>query len=515
MAFPSTPLSERQLHCTVCQEVFTDPVCTPCGHTFCKACLRGFWEGSSACHCPLCKKSFEGPLDLSVNAVLAQITQDFKRRAPEAPRGGAKRRAEEPLLPPCEGDAQSRPADDLPGDPPLHLRDGTCAKHQQPLELFCSSDRACVCALCAEDDHGGHATAPLKRAWLRTRDELRAQVLRARQDVLDRQKKMEELKRRTRLSQEDSEKELKEGQQVLRALLRSVQECQAELPEVIEGKQRAVESRAQSLLEELEQEVRELKPRKAQLMQLLRCQDHMHVLQSFPSQPATPCYKDWDKVMVYTDLCVGTVRSVLSPLQETLGGKLRELMDAEFKKVRCYADDVTLDPLTAQQNLSVSENGKEVHYHCWTQAVADSPERFDVVCNVLGKERFTSGRHYWEVQVERKTSWYLGVVTASIGRKGKMFLQPKNGLWLLHLKEGKILKALDSPPVELSQSSGLKRVGVYVDYEEGQISFYNAEAGSHMYSFTGNTFTEELCLLLNPQAPDGVPMILSPVFQTE
>ncbi|KAJ8417545.1 hypothetical protein AAFF_G00223880 [Aldrovandia affinis] len=124
---------------------------------------------------------------------------------------------------------------------------------------------------------------------------------------------------------------------------------------------------------EIEQEIGELKRRNAELKQLLRTQDHTHVLVSHPSTP--PCSRDCPDVIVHTDLCVGTVRSVFSPLEEGFREKLRELTDAEFKKIQQYADDVTLDPITAHLNLTVSEDRKEVRYHNWKQNLPANPER--------------------------------------------------------------------------------------------------------------------------------------------
>ncbi|XP_061098668.1 E3 ubiquitin-protein ligase TRIM39-like [Conger conger] len=460
-------------------------------------------------------RTFGGPLDLSINTILDQMTQYFKTQRLEAPKAGDKQEAEDSCLPCraslCDDDAQSHTTDDLLVDSVLDLKESVCEKHNRPRELFCKTDRTCVCRLCVEDDHGEHTTVPVEREWFHRHIQLKREVLQVKQEILDRRKKMEEIRERTRLSREDAEKELKEGLQVLSAILRSVEKCQMELTEAIEGKQKAVETRAQSLLEDLEQEIKDSKTRKAELKQLLHCQDYVHILQSFPSQPTPPCSKDWDNVVIHTELCVGIVRRVLSPYDENFRVKLRELMDAEFKKIQQYAEDVRLDPLTAQRNLVVSENGKEVRYQERMQIVPDNPERFDTAHSVLGKQTFTSGRHYWEVQVEGKTAWYLGVVTVSICRKKKNTPLPRNGLWILHQKEGENLKALDDSHVELSPSSGLKKVGVYVDYEEGQISFYNVETRLPMFSFTGNTFTEKLCLFLNPQKSDTVPMILSPV----
>uniref|UniRef100_W5M5V9 Uncharacterized protein n=1 Tax=Lepisosteus oculatus TaxID=7918 RepID=W5M5V9_LEPOC len=174
--------------------------------------------------------------------------------------------------------------------------------------------------------------------------------------------------------------------------------------------------------------------------------------------------------------------------------------------------DVSLDPRTAGPHLALSEDGKEVRYCTGTQTLPDTPERFsDDVC-VLGREGFTSGKHYWEAEVRQKTDWAVGVARDSVKRKGEVFLYPDNGYWTLCLSSRKGFEACTFPPTPLSQSLKPRRVGVYVDYEEGQISFYNVKARCHIYTFR-HTFNEKLYPFFDPclDSSDAEPLILCPV----
>jgi hypothetical protein len=77
----------------------------------------------------------------------------------------------------------------------------------------------------------------------------------------------------------------------------------------------------------------------------------------------------------------------------------------------------------------------------------------------------------------------------------------------------------DTPPIPLFLSQKPQKVGVFVDYKEGQISFYDVENMSHIYSFTGCTFTEKLHPYLNPcdneEGPNSAPLVISPVNHTD
>ncbi|XP_045072962.1 butyrophilin subfamily 2 member A2-like [Coregonus clupeaformis] len=176
--------------------------------------------------------------------------------------------------------------------------------------------------------------------------------------------------------------------------------------------------------------------------------------------------------------------------------------------------DVTLDPDTAHPQLILSEDRKQVRCGDIKQELPDNPERFDKVHNVLGKESFSSGRFYYEVQVEGKTGWVLGVVSKSINRKGKITLSPWNGHWTVWLSKGKY-KALTGPSVPLSLREKPQKVGVFVDYEEGQVSFYNVEARSHIYSFTGCTFTDKLYPLFFSGPIYNRSLVITPVGVTD
>ncbi|KAI5086593.1 bloodthirsty, partial [Silurus meridionalis] len=107
--------------------------------------------------------------------------------------------------------------------------------------------------------------------------------------------------------------------------------------------------------------------------------------------------------------------------------------------------DVILDPDTAHPYLILSADGKQVTCGDEWQNLPDTPQRFTYYGIVLGKQSFSSGRFYYEVQVRGKTKWDLGVVRENINRKGEIAARPQNGFWSVILRNENQYKALTGP----------------------------------------------------------------------
>ncbi|XP_071002924.1 E3 ubiquitin-protein ligase TRIM21-like [Oncorhynchus clarkii lewisi] len=186
----------------------------------------------------------------------------------------------------------------------------------------------------------------------------------------------------------------------------------------------------------------------------------------------------------------------------------------KVRRVQEYAVDITLDPLTAHPRLLISDDGKQVR--CWDryQPVADGPERFDRVVCVLGRQAFSSGRHYWEVEVGGKTDWDLGVASHSINRKGKIIVSPAHGYWFLSLRDKNDYAFRTEPSTALGLNHKPNRIGIYVDCDKGQVSFYNVDAKILIYTFT-DSFSDVIHPFFSPctnkSGRNEAPLIICPV----
>uniref|UniRef100_A0A8C0GR67 Butyrophilin subfamily 1 member A1 n=1 Tax=Chelonoidis abingdonii TaxID=106734 RepID=A0A8C0GR67_CHEAB len=132
--------------------------------------------------------------------------------------------------------------------------------------------------------------------------------------------------------------------------------------------------------------------------------------------------------------------------------------------------NVTLDRETAHPELLVSKDLKSVK--C-ADITGDQPKDLDIVDSyrcVLGSERFNSGRHYWEVELKNKTMWHLGVCADSENRESYKNI---NGEY----------KALSTPRTTITLEMKPTKVGIFLDYEAAELSFYNLCDDSHIYTF--------------------------------
>ncbi|KAJ1134842.1 hypothetical protein NDU88_001288 [Pleurodeles waltl] len=168
----------------------------------------------------------------------------------------------------------------------------------------------------------------------------------------------------------------------------------------------------------------------------------------------------------------------------------------------CLAAAVTLDPDTAHRWLVLSEDGRSVSLRYGAHDLPDTPQRFNPVIAVLGRERLSSGRHYWEVEVGDKTAWDLGVCDEGATRKGVLSLSPENGYWTVWHR-GSEYEALTVPPTLLTPRVPPRAVGLFLDHEAGRLSLYNVDDRSLLFTFPRASFPPTLRPYFSPGTREG------------
>ncbi|XP_029447847.1 E3 ubiquitin-protein ligase TRIM39-like isoform X2 [Rhinatrema bivittatum] len=329
-----------------------------------------------------------------------------------------------------------------------------CQKHEEKLKLFCTEDWKAICLICKEGkEHRSHSVVPIEEAVQDYKCET----------AIKREKILSEFEELHQFLNEEQQIHLSRLEEEEKKIVKKIRDNVSQLEEQ--------SSSLQKLISEIEEKCQQpavelLKDAKATLS---RCQ-----AVEFPKPEAAP---------VGEGKC-----SHLSFLRQYF--VLKDVLAKHQGKLSAELADVTLDPETANPWLVLSEDGKSVRQGDTRQNLPDSPQRFDTYVNVLGREGFTSGRHYWEVEVGDKTDWILGVCKDSVSRKGKFTLTPENGFWAVILRDGEY-KACTSLWSQLPLSVRPRAVGILLDYQAGKVSFYDADEKSHLFTFT-HTFTEKL-----------------------
>ncbi|XP_056609719.1 butyrophilin subfamily 2 member A1-like isoform X2 [Triplophysa dalaica] len=186
--------------------------------------------------------------------------------------------------------------------------------------------------------------------------------------------------------------------------------------------------------------------------------------------------------------------------RETLTQREKRTVESVTSLLRNSSVNVTLDADSAHPRLIVSDDGKQVRYEDKQHEGVKNEDtghnnKFDTRYCVVGNEGFSSGCFYYEVQVKGADWWCVGVTRESAQRKTLFSLNPQDGYWTVCLRYGQYYAG--EKLVGLSLSVNPERIGVFVDYEKGRVSFYDMKSMCHIYSFTDQSFTKELYPVLS------------------
>ncbi|XP_061475336.1 zinc finger protein RFP-like isoform X2 [Rhineura floridana] len=452
--------------CSICLEYFKEPVIIDCGHNFCQACLAQYWgEPDKGISCPQCRKMIQ-QRNFRPNWQLANITE-ILRKLEDGNRAEGQR--------------------------------GVCEKHQEPLKLFCRDDQASICVVCDRSkEHRDHSVIPVEEVTQLCEEKAELKCLEKEREILVDQKLAEELRSQECLTQLEMEKQkvasafermynfLEEIElhrlAKLGALKKEIEEIQrgnvAKLSEEISHLSNLiteVERNCQQPENEFPQDIRNILSRyeKGQVRQLVELSPGLE-----------------EKFRIYSQ--------TNSALEEAME-KYKESLEEALNKV-----NFTLDPDTANPFLILSEDLKSVRRGSRYQAVPDNPERFDIMMSVLGQERFTSGRHWWEVEVEENLGrWAVGIARESVRRKGQVRISPEEGFWAVG-KSFRDSRDLSSPcqilaftspkPTPLIFRRKIRKIRVSLSYDEDRVEFSDVDSDDLIFTFHSASFSGEKIL---------------------
>nr|XP_017210723.1 tripartite motif-containing protein 16-like [Danio rerio] len=167
------------------------------------------------------------------------------------------------------------------------------------------------------------------------------------------------------------------------------------------------------------------------------------------------------------------------------------MITAGLHKYACF---LTLDPNTANTELILSEENREVTGVRENQPYPDHPDRFDCVLQVLCRES-VCGRCYWEVDWSGDHV-LIAVSYKRILRKGygeECWFGNNDHSWCLSSSPSSFSFRYNNMKNPLPVEPISRRIGVFVDHSAGTLIFYNiSEDTTILIHSVQTTFTEPL-----------------------
>nr|BAM36383.1 zinc-binding protein A33-like [Oplegnathus fasciatus] len=443
-------LFESFLNCHVCSETFRDPVSLSCNHSFCSSCLQKFWEQARNKNCPICKRKSVTD-DPELNLTLKELADSFaKRQNNDSPETEKQKEKEEVV----------------------------CDKHPKVPYWFCEDEQRAVCPLCEFSLHQTHTVVPIEQAVSDLKEQLKSD-LKSLQDKRDKYKQVEETYNEV-------------IQHSKKQLLSTKRQIRAEFNKLHQFLKEEEESRLAALREEEEQKgktiSREMKMIQEQISSL---SDSISAVEEDLQKHNVPFLSSYKPTQTRA-----RVQGSLSDPQLVSGALIdvaKHLGNLSFRvwekmKDKVHFSPVILDPNTAHPRLHLSDDLTSVRQGDTNEQLPDNPERHTKYANVLGSEGFSSGKHSWEVEVGDHPHWNLGLAKESVDRKGECSASPEYGFWCVTHRSGKYTNGLGET---VTVKKSLQRIRVQLDYDRGEVSFYDPEDMTHIYTHR-DTFTEKL-----------------------
>ncbi|XP_041073356.1 E3 ubiquitin/ISG15 ligase TRIM25-like [Carcharodon carcharias] len=502
-------LSEDSLLCGICLEMFRDPVTIPCGHSFCLGCIQSCWDrdmDGGGQRCPQCQHRFTPRPQLLRSLVLCRVVEDFassKGSFAEDPIAGpgdvacdfcthTKLQAAQSCLACLASYCRFHLKPHLENvafqhhsltQPLKKLSQRWCLAHGKALDLFCRTNQTFICSVCTTKEHRNHETVTVEEEGADRKKKLLQKECEAEAET---QKTLAEIRLLEQTVDSIMGSSLKVGCEIrgtFSAMTEAIEKAGEEVIGLVEGAVQVALNQADSIQNRLEQKCGELREKEQQLKTLSKSNDHVMLVQESLSLN-TPL-QSWDIPVFCSDVeacftCASKAVTDLSALvTRYLKAAVRQLKNHKLMD----AVNLTFDPNTVNNYLRLSDVNQTVT-ECYpeSQAYPDHPERFDSLWQVLCSESLACGKYYWEVQGQTYSQNFLakvGIVYRRMSRKGAersccigenamswcLSVYPDGGSWLRFATRHKN-KGVNLP------ATRCERIGVYLDIDAGNLSFY-------------------------------------------
>ncbi|XP_071988197.1 uncharacterized protein [Engystomops pustulosus] len=549
----------KELECSICLSLYTDPVTLRCGHNFCRDCIDqvlSTQDGSRVYSCPECREEFRERPGLQRNITLRNVVENFLSTQPpqeetkifctycvDSPVPAVKSCLQ------CEASlcdkhlrVHSKGPEHVLTDPSTSLENRKCSVHKKILEYYCTEDAACICVSCSlAGEHRGHQVEILEEASEKKKMKLRNVLQKLITKREETEEKVRSLEERWRKAQEKASGEIERVTALFIDLRRRLDDLEKKILSEISRQEMKMSLSMSVLIQKLEIKKDELSRKMKDIEELCNMTDPLTVLQ----EPDTgdlcdPEEGGGDEDTGGHDGGDGDTEGHDGGDEDTEGhdggdgdtgghdggdgdtgghdggdGDLEgyQGVDLILHNSRTLSDiirgvngsfyiqapaNIILDINTANNNLIISDDLKTA---TWTRISQNRPETAERYKNyqVMSSRGFTSGRHYWDVEMSGKGIWSMGMCYPTTVRTGYNagIGHNKHSWGLCREWVGNRCSVLNGDSeIKVHHQISSERVRIYVDYEAGELSFYElCDPIRHLHTFT-TTFTEPLHAVL-------------------
>ncbi|XP_074555198.1 tripartite motif-containing protein 16-like [Halichoeres trimaculatus] len=546
-------LEPSQFCCSVCLDLLKDPVTIPCGHSYCKGCIEGFWdqnEEKGNCTCPQCRETLNPRPVLRRNHMLAEVVEMIKRRdtqlspsLPEATTADAEA-CSGPEDVPCDFCPETNPRKAtmsclacVASFCPVHLephysvpvlkthqlvsasvplQEKMCTKHNKLMEVYCRTDRKCICYLCVIDEHKSHNTVSAAAEREEQQKELTVNQKKVQERGKGRENELTELLEALKDFKESSQAAVESSKKIFGDLTLFLKQNCTLVKQLIQDQEEVAVAQAEELQLQLEEEITKLKQRDTELERISHVDDHIHFIQTFQSlsascesphladglvvRPKHTFRKVTDAMMELKDDIESLLKQRLSRITSTVS-TVNVLKQPEPKtrgKFLRYSCPLKLDQTAVSQNMTLSQE----HLRATTKTEKrlynnHSDIQMYKIKKITDTEQVwcceaLTQRCYWEVYLYGY-SWSVAV---SYKDKNQTTFNSEfgqdNRSWSLEVSSSCCSFRHNNQTKRVLDSS-CSQIGVYLDYPEGILSFYGVSSSRMtLLHRVENTFTEPL-----------------------
>ncbi|KAM4034637.1 E3 ubiquitin/ISG15 ligase TRIM25-like [Anomaloglossus baeobatrachus] len=502
-----------ELACSICLNIFSDPVLLTCGHNFCRVCIDRVLESQEETElysCPDCRREYLKRPALQSNLKLCNIAETYHSTQPAQPETeifcSSCIHAPVPAVicclncevSLCENHLRvhSKSQEHVLMEPSCSLRMKKCPSHQKALVYYCCDEKSCICVSCLlNGEHREHQVININEASGKKMDKLRSLIAKGTlmRDDVDEKIQTLHTHNRDRTAKFANLTEFvnitfKEISRQLDVITNRV------LGEIARQKEKTSLS-ISDLNRQLDGKRMELSRKMRHMEKLCNSADPLNLLHDqktdgnyFADLKMTDLYERVDKITNSGDIDESWVLKMVD-----MG--LSEIMDGVGQTKYFPANKATaiwLDINSASNNICVSGDLKTVSCAEVHQNRPETPERFDNA-KILSTRSFTSGRHYWDMDTCKSGGWRVGVAYANVERRGPKSFIGNNMKSLGLRRDGdKYSIRHNGRESKIDHTIVCEQIRIDLNYDAGKVSFYElSDPITHIHTST-IAFTQPL-----------------------